>query len=197
MAFLQGWDLMLVGFKKLGKDVKISDKAVFYNPSKISIGDYSRIDDFVILSAGDAGIEIGRYVHIACYASILGQGKTTLADFSAISGGTRVYSSSDPYDGSLMTNPCIPEKVNGVTLRKTYHKDVYIGKHVVIGAGSVVLPGARLSDGCSVGALSLVSGDSGNSAQVFAGIPARPIKARNFKKLTELEKVLDAASKNN
>lgn len=165
-----------LGLKHVGKNVQISDKAVFYGGDYITIGDNSRIDDFVILSAGEAGIHIGRHVHIACYASIVGKGKVTLSDFSAISGKCSIYSSSDRYDGSLMTNPTVPEPY-----RQTYHKDVYLGKHVVVGAGSVILPGIVLEDGCAVGAMSLMTKVSPIDRaywKIWAGIPAKVIGNR-------------------
>lgn len=50
MSFLSDSELRKIGFKKLGKNVKISEKASIYNPEKIEIGDNSRIDDFCLLS---------------------------------------------------------------------------------------------------------------------------------------------------
>ena len=38
------------------------------------------------------------------------------------------------------------------------HAAVTLGRHVIVGAGSVILPGAALEDGVAVGALSLISG---------------------------------------
>jgi galactoside O-acetyltransferase len=60
-----------MGFKKIGKNVKISSKASIYGADKISIGSNVRIDDFCIISTSDEGVEIGNNVHIACYASII------------------------------------------------------------------------------------------------------------------------------
>ena len=72
MAFLSIEQLEDLGFASLGEDVFISDKASIYNPSNISIGSYVRIDDFAIISAGQEGIEIGNYVHIAPGAVLSG-----------------------------------------------------------------------------------------------------------------------------
>jgi dTDP-4-amino-4,6-dideoxy-D-glucose acyltransferase len=177
--------------RHVGENVYISDKAVFYNPENISIEDNSRIDDFAILSAGKGGIEIGRYVHIACNTTIQGQGRVILKDFSAISSRVAIYSSSDPYDGSYMTNPCIPEfSKTGIQLRKTYHEDVYLGKHVVVGTGSTILPGAFLSYGCSVGAMSLILGKVYNAHSILVGVPAKLLKIRE-NNIDKLEKELN------
>ena len=80
-----------------------------------------------------------------------------------------------------MTNPCLPEDVTN-----TVHKDVFIGKHVVIGSGSIVLPGVSLGDGCAVGAMSLVN-RSFKSPKIIVGIPAKEIKSRKLN-IFDLEK---------
>ncbi len=155
----------MIGFKSIGQNVKISDKAVFYNPGGISIGDNTRIDDFCLLSGDD--IIIGKNVHLACYVSLIGKGKIELGDYSSVSFKGSVFSSSDPYDGSQMTNPTVPE-----TVRTTYHKPVYIGRHVVVGCHSCVFPGVSIGDGSAIGAMSMVSKDIGVSAIAY-GVPAK------------------------
>jgi galactoside O-acetyltransferase len=114
-------------FKSLGKNVHISDKASFHNPANISIGDNTRIDDFCVLSAGEGGISIGSYVHIAVYTSLIGKGKITIENYANLSSKIAVYSSNDDYSGEYMTNPTIPEEFSNVN-----HGDVYIGKHVIM-----------------------------------------------------------------
>jgi galactoside O-acetyltransferase len=183
MSFLSKKELNDLGFKSLGENVLISDKCSIYNAKNISIGDNTRIDDFAILSAGDGGIEIGKYVHIACYSAIIGKGKVVMKDYSGLSSRVSVYSSSDNYDGEYMTNPCLPN-----TVTNTIHKNVYIGKHVVIGSSSVVLPGVSLCDGSAVGAMSLVN-KSIDEPYVVAGVPAKPIKPRKSN-IFELEKTI-------
>lgn len=69
MAFLTEEQLQAYGFRKLGKNIKISDKAAIYNADQIEIGDHSRIDDFCVLSGR---ISIGRNVHIAVYCNVAG-----------------------------------------------------------------------------------------------------------------------------
>jgi acetyltransferase-like isoleucine patch superfamily enzyme len=189
MSFLKQSDLEEMGFKYIGENVLISDKCSIYNAKNISIGSNTRIDDFCILSAGDGGIEIGEYVHIACFTSLIGKSKITMKDFSGLSSRVSVYSSSDNYDGEWMTNPCLPN-----TVTNTIHKEVIIGKHVVIGSNSVVLPGVNLFDGSSVGAMSLVN-KSIEGPYVCVGIPAKKIKDRKSN-IFELEKKLTTLKKN-
>jgi acetyltransferase-like isoleucine patch superfamily enzyme len=71
----------------------------------------------------------------------------------------------------------------------TIHKDVVIGKHVVIGSSSVILPGVELADGSAVGAMSLVT-RSEEEPYVLAGIPAKRIKKR-LDNIFELEKLIN------
>lgn len=161
-----------MGFASIGENVLISDRASFYNPSKISLGSNVRIDDFCVFSAGLGGISIGNYIHIAVYSLLIGAGKILLSDYCNISSRVSIYSSNDDYSGSTMTNPTLPSKYTGTT-----HADVVLGKHVIVGCGSVILPGITLEEGVAVGALSLVTKDC-EAFGIYAGSPARRIKER-------------------
>ena len=61
-----------------------------------------------------------------------------------------------------------------------------IGKHSIVGAGSIILPGVDLAEGTSVGAMSIVR-KSTEEWGVYLGNPAKKIKSRK-KDLLELEK---------
>lgn len=152
MSFYSIEELQTLGLASFGEDVRISKKASIYSPARISIGNHVRIDDFCVLSAGEGGIEIGDYVHIAVYCSLMGAGKIKFDDFSGLSSRVSIYSSNDDYSGEHLTNPTVPSQFTGVE-----HSDVSIGKHVIIGSGSVVLPGVILEEGVAITALSLVS----------------------------------------
>jgi dTDP-4-amino-4,6-dideoxy-D-glucose acyltransferase len=154
MAFLTEQQLSSMGFAELGSNVLISDKASIYGASRIKIGSNVRIDDFCVLSAGDGGIEIGSYIHIAVYSSLIGAGQITLANFVNISSRVAIYSSNDDYSGEYMTNPMVPAEYTNVT-----HANVTLAKHVIIGSGSVVLPGVNIYEGAAVGSLSMVTKD--------------------------------------
>ncbi|WP_083928289.1 acyltransferase [Marinobacterium rhizophilum] len=172
MGFLTCKQIKCLGFKRIGRNVKLSEKASFYNCSNITIGDNVRIDDYCVLSAGAGGIDIGSYVHIAVYSLLIGGSKISLEDFSGLSSRVSVYSSSDDYSGGYMTNPTISEDYTNV-----YSEDVYIGKHVIIGSGTVVLPGVTLEDGVAVGAISLVNKNC-KEFGIYSGVPAKRIKER-------------------
>lgn len=172
MAFLTPEELAKMGFKRFGRFVQISDKASFYGTERIEIGDHVRIDDFSVLSAGAGGISFGSYIHIAIYASIIGAGRVTLGDYSCLSSRVSVYSSNDDYSGMAMTNSTVPDDYKNVR-----HAPVIIGKHAIVGSGSIVLPGVTLGEGVAIGALSLVTKDC-DAFTLYAGTPAKKIKAR-------------------
>ena len=165
-------DIKRIGFAAVGDNVQISEHASFHSTSRITLGDNVRIDDFCVLAAGAGGIELGKYVHIAVGSSLIGAGKITLSDFSGLSSRVSIYSSSDDYSGATMTNPTVPIEYTGVT-----HAAVYLGKHVIVGSGSVILPGVTLEDGVAVGALSLVVKNC-TAFGIYAGNPARRISDR-------------------
>lgn len=172
-----------MGFAHVGNNVRLSDRASYYNCANIVIGDNVRIDDFCVLSAGRGGIEVGSYIHVAVYSSMIGAGKISLQDFSNISSRVAIYSSNDDYSGASMTNPMVPEAFTNVI-----HADVTIGRHVIIGAGSVILPGVVLEEGVAVGALSLV-GKRCEAFGIYSGVPAKRIKERK-RGLLQLEREL-------
>lgn len=88
-----------------------------------------------------------------------------------------------------MTNPTIPAEYTNVK-----HADVLLGRHVIVGSGSVILPGITLEDGVAVGALSLVQRDC-NSFGIYAGNPARRISERK-RDLLEVELRMKASKVN-
>lgn len=180
MGLLSRKQIEEMGFSHVGENVRLSDKASYYNCKNIVIGDHVRIDDFCVLSAGVGGIEIGSYIHIAVYSSLIGAGKIELRDFSNISSKVAIYSSNDDYSGTSMTNPMVPDEYTNVS-----HADVIIGRHVIVGSGSVVLPGVTLDTGVAVGALSLVTRNC-EAFGIYSGVPAKRIKERK-RDLLELE----------
>lgn len=173
MAFLSHHKLSNAGFFHIGKNVCISDRASFYGVDRISIGDGTRIDDFCVISAGEGGIELEGNVHIAVFSSLIGAGKILIGEFSNISSRVSIYTSSDDYSGHTMTNPTVPDRFKDV-----FHAPVSIGRHVIIGSGSVVLPGCVIPDGAAIGALSLINSNL-QPWTIYAGIPATAIRERS------------------
>lgn len=181
MAYLSRDKLLEMGFAAVGENVLVSEHATLYGTERIRLGDHVRIDDFCVLSAGAGGIEIGNHVHVAVFCSLIGAGKITLSDFSNLSSRVAIYSSNDDYSGNAMTNPTVPPEFTNVQ-----HGDVFLGRHVIVGSGSVILPGAVLEEGVAVGALSLVKGRC-EAFGIYAGYPVKRIKSRS-RRLLEIEK---------
>lgn len=179
MAYLNEQQLVAMGFKSFGKNVKISDKASIYNCDQIEVGDNSRIDDFCVVSGK---VIIGRNVHLAPFCLVAGgeQG-IFFDDFSGLAYHVQVFSQSDDYTGLTLTNPTVPIKY-----KKELKKAVKVGRHVIIGAGSIIFPGVCIEEGCSVGAMTVVH-KSTVPWGVYVGNPAKRIKDRK-QDLLALEK---------
>lgn len=169
--FLTRDEINKIGFKSVGSNVLISDKAVFYRPERISIGNNVRIDDFCVLANN---IVLCDYIHIALCACLLSGPNSIIEmkDFSALAYRGLILTTSDDYSGLAMTNPTIPDKY-----RLSTEKSITIGRHCVIGAGSIVLPGANLAEGVSVGAMSLVTKPT-QEWKIYFGVPAKILKRR-------------------
>jgi len=178
MAFLSSGVIGKIGFKRIGHNVKISDRAAIYNPECIEIDDNSRIDDFCVLSGN---ITIGKNVHIAVFCNVAGGEKgVVLEDFSGLAYGVHVFTQSDDYSGRTLTNPTIPDEY-----KKETKKAVLIKRHCIVGTSSIILPGVILGEGTSVGAMSMVT-KSTEPWSIYFGIPAKKIKDRH-KDLLQLE----------
>lgn len=186
MAMLSREAIDALGFLSVGENVQLSDRASFYGMSRIALGSNVRIDDFCVISAGIGGVVIGNHVHIAVGATLIGAGKITLCDFVGVSSKASIYSSNDDYSGGVMTGPTVP-----VAFTNVRHADVYMGKHVIVGSGSIILPGVTLEEGVAVGALSLINRDC-KAFGIYVGNPARRIKERK-RDLLMLERRLMAS----
>lgn len=162
-------ELEQIGFAQIGSNVSISRKCSIYGAGSMCIGSNVRIDDFCILSGA---ITLGANIHIAAYTALYGGGGIELHDFCNLSSRVSIYSVSDDYSGETMTNPTIPDR-----FKRVERAPVVLCKHVIVGSGSVVLPGVIIGEGAAVGALSLVN-RSLDPWGIYVGIPARRLKNR-------------------
>ena len=178
-GFYSPEELLRIGFKSVGSNVKLSRRASIYGAGSIDIGNNVRIDDFCILSGR---VSIGSNIHIAAYSALYGGTEGVyISDFANISSRVSIYSVSDDYSGETMTNPTIPDEYKNVT-----SAPVYVERHVIIGATSVVLPGVVLREGSAFGSFSFIKNNS-DEWSINAGIPCKKIGERS-KKLLEMEK---------
>lgn len=166
-------ELIELGIGEVGNNVMVHETAQLVDIERIRLGSNVRIDPFCILSAAGGSITIRDYVHVAAFACIMGGAGVVMEDFSGVSQGVKLYSVSDDYSGASLTNPTVPRYVSPI------RGEIHLGRHAIVGAGSVVLPGCSLGEGVAVGALSLVTKSLSEWA-IYAGIPARRVSERHM-----------------
>ena len=103
-----------------------------------------------------------------------------MGDFSGLAFGCHIVAQSDDYSGETMTNPTVPAK-----FKQERSSPVHIGRHVILGTGTIVLPGVEIGEGVSSGAGTLFT-KSVDPWSVYIGNPARKFKSRS-KTLLDLE----------
>ena len=93
-----------------------------------------------------------------------------------------MFSQSDDYTGLTLTNPTVESKYKNERKEK-----IYIGRHCIVGTNSIIFPGVIMSEGCALGAMSMLT-KSTEPWTMYFGIPAKLLKRRR-KKLLDLEKI--------
>jgi len=184
MAFLTEEKLKSLGFKSLGRNVKISDKASIYAPQNISIGDNVRIDDFCVLSAFGGYINLHNHIHIAVFCNLIGKGGIEMFDYSGLSSRVSLYSASDDYSGDYLIGPVMVEDCLNII-----QGQIILEKYVTIGTNSVVLPKVTMKEGSVLGAFSLLTKDT-EEWTINTGVTAKRIKSRK-RGLLELVKKME------
>ncbi len=183
--YLNKRQLKKIGFKKIGKNCKISILTRGYNLD-CALGDNVRIDDDVVLKGK---INIRSNVHIARGCTLSGGEKGIFLDnFSTLSNFCQLFTKSDDY--------FLPG-VSGGTLNETkqkkfcniHNKKIKIGKSVIVGTFSVILPGANMGDFSSAGAFSLINKKI-KSGYFFSNLETKntKLKKRNLLKLNNIYK---------
>ena len=158
--------------KSVGEDVFVSANVEFRRPQLISVGSHTAIDSNVYITTG---AEIGDYVHISPFSSIIGgaAGMLYMDHFSGMAAGCRIICASDEHMGFGLTNPTVPLAYrDNVTIAP-----VRFEKFATIGSNVVIMPGVILGEGCVVGANSLVNKNL-EPWTIYVGSPARPLKIR-------------------
>lgn len=177
--YLSEEDINKIGFKSYGKNLKISDKAVFYRPERIELGNNIQIDDFCIIANN---IKMHNNIHIAAGTYLLSSPNAfiELEDYTGVAFQSLILTSTDDYHGDFMTNATVPSKY-----KKRTEVPVILRKHSLIGMGSKIMPGVEIKEGTSVGAMSLVTKTT-KPWKMYFGVPARIIGDRS-KHLLDLE----------
>lgn len=168
-----------MGFKKVGNNVRIAKNCTIHGFNNITIGNDVRIDGYTTIIA-TSHVLLGSYIHIGAYCLLSGGDGIVLDDFCGLSQGSKIYSRTDDYGGNCLTNPMVPAEYTGVI-----GGEVNLGKHVIIGSNTVILPNVRIGEGSSVGANSLVKKNL-EPWGVYFGSPVKRLKERS-KVMLDLE----------
>lgn len=169
---------------RVGARVTIHPTVQIFGADHVEIGSDVRIDAFAVITAGPGRVVIGDHVHIGAAAHLFGTAGITIGDFTSVSSRVSLFSTNDDYTDGHLSGPLVPDE-----LRKVDERPVELGRHALVGCGSVVLPGVVLGEGAAVGALSVVKHDVPSGA-VVAGTPARRVATRDTARLAALERRL-------
>ena len=120
----------------------------------------------------------------AALGLLIAAGGIDIGDFAAVSHGVRILSTTDHFSSGGIAGPMIP-----LEFRDVISKPIRIGRHAMVGANAVVLPGASFGTGATVGALSMVKTPL-KPWTMNAGIPTRVIGMRNRGNVLAREKAL-------
>ena len=186
--FLSRLALGRLGLAEFGEDVLIHPDVVLVGCERMHLGSHVRIDPGCVITA-TTRLRIGSRVHIASHVSIVAAAPVEIGDFANISHGARVLATSDDFSAGGIAGPMIP-----MELRTVVAAPISLGRHSILGANSVLLPGARLGEGTAVGALSLLKRPV-EDWTVWAGIPARRVGQRDKEEVLRREQSLMASSK--
>lgn len=148
-----------------GRDVRVSRYArIVGKPVNLHLGDRVRIDDFVqIVLVPGRVVRLENDVHIGNHSSLHGGAGITIEERTHLSAGVRVFSTSDSFI-QLGAPP-----ISGF---------IRIAADCIVGANSVLLPGASMEWGAVLGANSGAKNVLG-AWKVYAGSPVRFIKHRS------------------
>jgi acetyltransferase-like isoleucine patch superfamily enzyme len=148
-SFYSREELLEFGFEKVGDPVWVSRKTSLYGVHG-SIGNHVRIDDYCILKGQ---LEIGSYVHISAYCCFSGVWAVVrIGDCTGFAHRVSLYSGSHDYRADALASSTVPRDMLALTIG-----EINVGRAVLVGAHSMVLPGVNIGDGVSVGAHCLVS----------------------------------------
>lgn len=170
----------VANLKFCGENVIIGKTVRIRYPQLVSIGDNCIIDDFTYISTA---LDMQGFNHISAGCKIIGGSGSTLImhPFSTFSPNVVVAAGSDDYEGGIAT-PLVDSKFKG----NVQYGTVTIGRHSIVGSGSVILPNVTMHEGSAVGALSMVNKDL-EEWQLYAGVPARKLKVRDKSKIRQYE----------
>jgi acetyltransferase-like isoleucine patch superfamily enzyme len=184
-------ELQALGFRGVGRRVQVHRTVQIFGAENLTLGSDIRIDAYALLTAGSSGFVVEDHVHVGAFAAIFGSGAAvTLSAFSGVSPRATLFTSTDDFTGAHLSGPTVPD-----AFTRVHRAPITVGRHAIVGAGAVVLPGVHIGTGATVGALSLVKRDVADF-DIVAGAPARVVGQRE-RGLLELEDQLLAMKREN
>lgn len=185
--FYTNEELIDIGFKSVGKETRISKKVVFHGIKDSSIGNNTRIDDFVSIKGK---VKIGNYVHIASFCLISGSGgEIVFKDFSGSSSHCSFFTAIEDFINPTLTSPSI----NG-SYSIIINGDISIGEGAKLGAGCIVMPGTIIGMAATASAGTLISRDVDDGAVI--GPKQRHFKIYGYRDLDAIKKLKDKFNEN-
>ena len=158
--------------KSVGEDVVISLNVEIKRPHLVTIESHVAIDSGFYLTTA---AEIGSYIHIGPYVSIIGgeTAKCVLANFTSIAAGARLIAIGDEHLGFGLVGPTAPKEFQD----RLIGGEIEVKKFAAIGTNAVIMPGLTLEEGSVVGAGAVLTKNT-EPWTIYVGIPARAIKLR-------------------
>lgn len=179
--------------KKVGKGVAFGHHVTLRHPHRISIGDYSFIDDYAVLDAKSektqgifigANVIIGRnsilsckggsiklddYANVSSNCTLLSETKIAIGMYAFLAGYCYLVAggnhSFNRTDMPIMFQPSLAK--GGIS----------IGEDCWLGASTIVLDGVSVGRGCVIGAGAVVT-KSLPAFSIATGIPAKRTRSR-------------------
>jgi acetyltransferase-like isoleucine patch superfamily enzyme len=183
--FLPREALERLGFRSLGHDVLIHATVVIVDCAKISLGSRVRIDPYVVISTR-GGVEFGDNIHVGSHCVLAGASAVHIGDFVNISHHVGIYTTNEDVSGRTLSHPTV-----GSSRART--ASIVFERHVMVGAGSLVLPGARLGEGAILGAMSRTARPL-RPWSIYSGVPARKTSERRRDVLARADAYLEATA---
>jgi galactoside O-acetyltransferase len=164
---------------RFGDNVRIHKTVLFFGEN-VQMGSNVRIDCYSVITS-DKPVIMGNNIHIGAGGHIFGVTGVTIHDFCNLSSRCSIFTASDDYSQGYMTNPTVPDEFKLVT-----YAPVVLEKHVIVGCGSIIMPGVTLGMGAAVGALSFVNKDV-PPFHIVGGTPIRTLGLRDKDRLMKME----------
>lgn len=167
-------------------DVSIGDESnvahtVLYKRS-LHIGRHTFIDDHAYMTCH---VKLGSFIHIAPFVYMIGgEGLVHIGDYSGLSCGCKIMCCTDDYVRGGLQHPAIPSDIRDSS--HVQSADIVIGKGVLLGTGTCVLPGVLIPNGVSTGINTVITKSMKLKPWHYYDASGREIPRRGIDKAREI-----------